>query len=78
MRVRYHYCKRVKIYIIGRVGESVNVEGLDDMPKPAFIKAKKHKASSLALDQENGLLLQHSENSVEQIDLEPGQSYEGK
>lgn len=61
-----------------RVGESVNVEDVNDIPKPAFIKAKKHKASSLMLDQENGLLLQHSDNSVEQIDLDPEQSYEGK
>nr|XP_027206998.1 ATP-binding cassette sub-family A member 3-like isoform X2 [Penaeus vannamei] len=59
-----------------RVGESVNVEDVNDIPKPAFIKAKKHKASSLMLDQENGLLLQHSDNSVEQIDLDPEQSYE--
>lgn len=54
------------------------MEDVNDIPKPAFIKAKKHKASSLMLDQENGLLLQHSDNSVEQIDLDPEQSYEGK
>ncbi|XP_042876783.1 phospholipid-transporting ATPase ABCA3-like isoform X3 [Penaeus japonicus] len=61
-----------------RVGESVNIEDVDNVPKSAFIKVKKNKASSFAQDQENGLLLQHNDNSVEQIDLDPMQSNEGK
>lgn len=64
--------------MIDRVGESVNIEDVDNVPKSAFIKVKKNKASSFAQDQENGLLLQHNDNSVEQIDLDPMQSNEGK